>query len=399
MAGRTELGPFLIGESTFSISTDPGTAALLGAACRDLCVTEASNVDHRIDWFTSDDGWPSVVVDGVSRDRPGGPWQTPAAVVFSQINPLVVEAHERWRIFHGGSVAVDKGVLTLFGTSGSGKSTLTAALTASGAPYLTDEATLIEPVRDIVHPYPKPMTLSRHSLDLLGLGAPAELGIEEVSVTAGDLGGSAARSPLPLWALCHVSAVRGEDTRLERLGPVDALIALLPSFMCFDPTRDRLAELTTLVGRHPVLQIHAADLDDAVRLLNEPGDIDEPVPMIPERFLEPGPDLSNPERRSSRHLGPFSRPSRVTDITGQCFSDEGVVMDSTTGEYLRISAGAFHCLASLDGTHSLRNIAQDEGLEPDTVIEFVASLADRGWIHGYPRTVPLPVHPHGPSDA
>jgi hypothetical protein len=119
---------------------------------------------------------------------------------------------------------------------------------------MTDEASLIEPGTRYVHPYAKPLSLDRNSAALLGL--ETDRVVEgEFGLRAEEVPGRLVRRPVPLWAFCHIVRAPSRPLELVELGPVPALMAMLPSFMCFSPSRDPLRELSDMVTSHPVWQV------------------------------------------------------------------------------------------------------------------------------------------------
>jgi hypothetical protein len=316
---------------------------------------------------------------------------------FARLNPQVVDAHPAWAIFHAGAVELPDGALVSFGLSGAGKSTLTAALVQRGAGYLTDEASLIEPGTELVHPYAKPLSLDLVSLELLEFPPRFDgpSAATEVAVTASELGGRAVREPVRLWAFCHVVRGAGEIGTISQLDPAGAVMAMLPSYMCFDPDRNPLAELSRLVQAYPVWEVRGGTPHGtaaALEGLTRP-DAGRAIDVAPFE-LPPVDHVEDCEPRSTSHLGPFSAPIRQSALVGVRFVDSAVVLDRSTGEHVQMSPAGFDVLAGLDGATPVRAIAHSVGGTVSNCVEFARALADRGWLQGYRRTLDLPIHPH-----
>jgi hypothetical protein len=94
-------------------------------------------------------------------------------------------------------VARGEAVIAFPAVSHAGKSTLAAACLSSGLQYVSDDALCVDFDHDAVHPYPKPLKLSRQAAALAGFVSPAHEQ-EEIAVLPEDLGASLARGALRL---------------------------------------------------------------------------------------------------------------------------------------------------------------------------------------------------------
>ena len=84
-------------------------------------------------------------------------------------------------------------MVVIHGASGSGKTTLTAALTAEGLAYLTDETVCLDPETLAIEPFPKPLTVKVGSQKVLAYLRPGPERIDPMSgnwqVDPASLGG------------------------------------------------------------------------------------------------------------------------------------------------------------------------------------------------------------------
>ena len=210
--------------------------------------------------------------------------------VFLLLNLLAIANTPDRVLLHAGAAERDGRAVVVAGASGHGKSTLTAALVQSGFAYLTDELVVIDPATRRVDPYPKALDLSAGSLDLLGLepdAADSAMAWDKHKVAPTRLGAVSAGADLALLVLLapspHDAAdadhpqvgasdrteaeemAGGSSGPVEELGPVDALVELLPS--TFAETYDLphpLDALADLCVRTPAIRVHRMPPADAV---------------------------------------------------------------------------------------------------------------------------------------
>ena len=117
-------------------------------------------------------------------------------------------------VLHSSAVTDAGGTLLVVGRSGAGKSTLAAALARSGLGYVTDEAVGITPTGR-VRPWPKPLALSPHSLELLGIKVPepadlAATGVERL-VPVASIGEPDRQESTTASAVVLLGDQEGED--------------------------------------------------------------------------------------------------------------------------------------------------------------------------------------------
>jgi len=129
---------------------------------------------------------------------------------------------------HAGVVASGGGAIAFPVNSGGGKSTLTAACLLAGFDYVSDEALCVD-MDGAVVTYPKPMSLSPRSFELLGVD-PVSVAVDpnesEGLAIPTDLNAAVAEGPLTLQHL--VLPAYGQDhLSLEEVSPSEAMTALL----------------------------------------------------------------------------------------------------------------------------------------------------------------------------
>lgn len=184
-------------------------------------------------------GRPLYVV--TVRDRAGAAEavaRTPdaciAAALLARDAELRVALHAPARLFvHAAAVAWEGRVIAILGHSFAGKSTLAAALVRAGAPYLSDEYTVLD-ADGLVHPYPRPIHLRR------GSAYPAG------TMHAEAIGGSCATAPLPLGLVLATSFRAGARWRPSRMSPGHTALALLEHTVA---ARIRPAHAVRLIAR------------------------------------------------------------------------------------------------------------------------------------------------------
>lgn len=155
---------------------------------------EAARLRHLYAPFVSGDR-----TDGTDRSGGGAVehelrWE-PLPELAARINALAL-AEARCLAVHAGAVAAGSTVVAFPAASGAGKTTLTAACLQAGLDFVSDEALCLDWDDGAVRPYPRPLALSAWSAAAVGLPAPSD--VDELLVTAGDLGARVAPPPLHL---------------------------------------------------------------------------------------------------------------------------------------------------------------------------------------------------------
>lgn len=151
----------------------------------------------------------------------------------ADINRLSVDGYQGFAA-HAGVAALGDRVLAMPAVSGAGKTNMTAACVASGWDYVSDEALCIEYGDAAVTAYPKPLALSSWSAAAVGLARTIEHAEaldfndgDEVLVTAADLGGGIAQSPLRLTDIVRLEREPGSSASFRPLHRADAVPLLL----------------------------------------------------------------------------------------------------------------------------------------------------------------------------
>lgn len=128
---------------------------------------------------------------------------------------------------HSAVLGSDVRVGAVLAESGAGKSTLAASGIMAGLRYGSDEALCIGD-DDSVVPYPKPLGLSRRSVELLGIGVPdLYTDCDEVPTPAVDLGGSLLEPGRRLSDLIVPDRTESSPPRFHRLSAADGVALLL----------------------------------------------------------------------------------------------------------------------------------------------------------------------------
>jgi hypothetical protein len=196
-------------------------------------------------------------------------WTTITDVLLTDINALAIDAFYGLAV-HAGVVASGQNVIAFPAESGAGKSTLTAACLAAGFGYVSDEALCVDWSDGQVVSYPKPLSLSRSSLDLLGLSHAVDddMGLDgKLLVSSEALGGGSLEAVLRLSDI--VLPVRnGNSARLLPSPRSEGLAALLRmSFNHYKRPRSAFELATKLVSKSRVWTLEYSSPGPAAELL------------------------------------------------------------------------------------------------------------------------------------
>jgi len=202
---------------------------------------------------------------------------SPLAAVLravSEVNNVAVASVPDRLALHAGAVGGASGVVVLPAASNSGKSTLTTALVSAGFGYLSDEVAAIGPGLRC-RPFPKAIALDPGSFPLFPDLAPRAFTGLDLAVSTrewhvdptsiGSLGrsGRVAAVVCPKWR-------PGAETRLCRVGPVDAMQLLLGEAFDFAEGGQTVFDiLGKLVSEVPVYRLGYGRLDGAVETISQ----------------------------------------------------------------------------------------------------------------------------------
>jgi hypothetical protein len=182
-------------------------------------------------------------------------------LLLNQVVPLL--ATRRRLVLHASAIRRPAGVTGLVGPGGAGKSTLAAALCRRGARLVTDDALMLSRQRDGFTAIPTygeirlwPESLERVGHDLRSDELTPYSSKRRIEALFGF-----ERTHAPLAHVCVLAgSVDRPTVALERLGPREALSALLPCTFQLDVAdaariEETFDRLTALVRRVPVYRL------------------------------------------------------------------------------------------------------------------------------------------------
>jgi hypothetical protein len=184
---------------------------------------------------TSEPNGIDVVRDGERLATSLSPANAVGWVVWD-VNRSAAEESGRHLLFHAGALEGDGLGVLLPGSSGSGKSTLSAGLAQRGLGYLSDELVGFDHARDVLLPYPKPITLKAGSFAVLPDLAPGRWGADgpepdpwrgdEWQVAIGESTGLRAGSSCTPGLVVVPCFVEQAPTMLRRMSDTEAFFSL-----------------------------------------------------------------------------------------------------------------------------------------------------------------------------
>lgn len=172
-------------------------------------------------------------------------------------------------LVHAGSVvAPGGGAVILVGASGAGKSTLVTALVRAGWGYLSDELAVIDPVRHVVEPHPRPIHLKRGSPAL----PPGHVSPDSVTgawhLPAEQVRRGALAEAQPVRAIVRLDPRGGARPTMTVLSPGEAAAALAKHVLNPDDHRGTLLPLIRDLALGALsLALSPGDLSASVTLL------------------------------------------------------------------------------------------------------------------------------------
>jgi hypothetical protein len=252
----------------------PEVAELVADLLHDLQADDSDESLHRYALREERHDRPyAVSVDGTLIRRVATPLSLVDELLWHANREAIVTPDPRIAIHASAAVWDGRGFL-FPAPANSGKTTLVTALLREGAEYVTDEAALLEPLRALVHPYPKPLWMAPGAVRAIG-GLQERLRAEYRSlarirayVTPRTLGTTVARGPVGIDLVVFPSYRQGGQTRLEPIGRAEAVVALARN--AFDLTRfgeHGILALARLVERARCYTLELGDLGEAVRML------------------------------------------------------------------------------------------------------------------------------------
>lgn len=274
---RRPIGPFRGLDVTFDLTTtDADIGRYLAEVWAPLAVGAGEPPPSRLRRYTivGHHRDPSlghlVALDGRVVARAGSPSAAVALAVW-HANQLVSTESTRLLQVHASAVVIDGSAVVLPAVMNSGKSTLAAALVASGAGYLTDEAVALDPDTGSILPYPKAITLDPGSWPLFpDLEPPVQRSLPQLAhakwyVDPASIRPGASAPPTAPSALVFPTYDPTRAGALEPLNPVDAAAELARH--CFNLRAlgragvDLVARLATTL---PAATLSVRDLDQGV---------------------------------------------------------------------------------------------------------------------------------------
>ena len=154
---------------------------------------------------------------------------------------------------------------------GGGKTTTVSELVRRGWDFLTDEAVLISTADGLVHPFPRPLSISPGSLRLLP-GLEERIDAPSVSyrhydrhVAPDDLRPGCVSGPVPIASIVFLGYAPGADTWLVPIPRAEARVDLLKAtFNLEDLGRRGVEVLAPIVDRVPCSRLAIGGLAPAV---------------------------------------------------------------------------------------------------------------------------------------
>jgi hypothetical protein len=179
---------------------------------------------------TAEEGMFEVHLDGTVAYRSRGIGDVVDWILWRASTEAIAGIDDHLAI-HAGAVGWEGGCVLLPAPHDSGKTTLTAALTASGFSYYSDEAALIEPSSGRLVPFPRALSLEPGSVAALdglltrrGDGAVARNGMSHVAPA--DLAGGRIGRSAPIRHIVFPRYLRGVATALARISRAEAVVEL-----------------------------------------------------------------------------------------------------------------------------------------------------------------------------
>jgi hypothetical protein len=191
--------------------------------------------------------------------------------LFVRTTTSEVVSTTRFVAIHAAAAARDGRAVLMPASPGSGKSTTVAALVGRGWDLLTDEAALISVTDGSVHPFPRPLSISRSSMELLPdlrermPAMTASYGHYDHHVAPDDLRPGCVSGPVPIGGIIFPAYAPGAVTELTPIPRAEALVDVLKRAFNLDIIeRDGVETLGTIIEGVPCSRLRFGSLGSAV---------------------------------------------------------------------------------------------------------------------------------------
>jgi len=253
---------------------DPVVAGVIEAACRSCRVGDSEDTPLVVD-LVEQDGWFGVHSDQSELTRADDLTANRALARHRCLTMLLEASRQprRWLgILHASAAAGGGRCVVFAGAKGAGKSTLTAALTAAGLDFVTDDYAPLERATWRIWPVPYAPGIKQGSWRALQRHCP-DIYERPVHKLAGlqirylDL--DARRRPplnrgLPVAALVFPRYEAGCELEERRLTAAEALTALCQARSLLDRRLDVFAETLRWLEEVPAYRLTYGELDPAI---------------------------------------------------------------------------------------------------------------------------------------
>ena len=221
----------------------------------------------------AENGRFELLVDDVSVQRPASVGSMLRWLIVDMTNRAVTQTAD-FACVHASAAAFDGRAIVLPAPPDHGKTTTVAGLVRAGWDLLTDEAALFDLCDDLLHPFPRPMTLSETSMAALpGLVDSLPSSYEEFRrldyhLTADDLRPGALGSPARVAFVVFPSYAPGRITELVPLARGEAVMEMIRGTFNMERVGGRGVEtLGRVVRAADCYRLDIGALEPAVELI------------------------------------------------------------------------------------------------------------------------------------